>query len=468
VRSAHTVAQVRAAEDVLLARTPEGAVMRQAAAGLAQVVARLLGRSYGARVLLLVGAGNNGGDALYAGATLARRGALVDCLLLDPSRTHPAGLAALVSAGGQVVAEPRVRYAVVVDGIVGIGGSGPLRPEAARVVESLAGTPFVAVDVPSGVDVDTGRVEGAHVSAAVTATFGTLKVAHLVDPASRACGHVELVDLGLDLPEPAVEALDVEDAAALLPRPSLDAHKYTRGVVGVRAGSEQYRGAAVLSVSGAASGLAGMVRYVAADGDRGAVDLVQAAHPEVTIGAGRVQAWVVGSGGGASAAQQLGAAMEDEVPLVIDADALGALQELGRPVPVPAVLTPHAGELARLLGVERGEVEADQLGSARRAAERYGAVVLHKNRHTLTVHPDGRARATTVGPPWLATAGAGDVLGGLVGALLATGLEPFDAASLGSWLHGEAARSVRDGGPVLASEVARAIPTVCARLLGSG
>jgi NAD(P)H-hydrate repair Nnr-like enzyme with NAD(P)H-hydrate dehydratase domain len=129
------------------------------------------------------------------------------------------------------------------------------------------------------------------------------------------------------------------------------------------------------------------------------------------------------------------------------------------------VLTPHAGELARMTGVEREEVEADQLGSARRAASRFGCVVMLKSRHTVIAHPDGRVRVTTVGPPWLATAGAGDVLGGLVGALLAAGLSPYDAASVGSWVHGAAAALARPDGPVSAAEVARAIPELCARLV---
>jgi hydroxyethylthiazole kinase-like uncharacterized protein yjeF len=357
---------------------------------------------------------------------------------------------------------PAGSYDVAVDGIVGIGGSGPLRPDAAALVAALGGTQVVAVDTPSGVDVDSGRIDGAHVTAAVTVTFGTHKVAHLVDPAAGACGAVHLVDIGLTLPPGPVEALQPQDVAALLPVPRPDAHKYTRGVVGVRAGSEPYRGAGVLSVAGAACGLAGMVRYVPADGGNGVSALVQAAHPEVVVGEGRVQAWVVGSGGGPSAGDQLRAAFDDDVPVVVDADALGALPER---VPVPTVLTPHAGELARMLGVGRDHVERDQLHHARSAAERYDAVVLLKGRRSLTVEPAGRVRVTTVGPPWLATAGAGDVLGGLVGALLATGLDPFDAASVGSWVHGAAAGLVRPGGPVVAGEVARAVPALCAELL---
>ena len=479
MRRAHTVDQVRAAEARLLAVLPDGVLMQRAAAGLAHATGDFLGRVYGTRLLLLVGAGNNGGDALHAGARLSRRGAQVEAVLLDADRTHPGGLAALRGAGGQVVDQPRGSYAVVVDGIVGIGGSGPLRPEAAVLVDRLRGTPFVAVDIPSGVEVDTGRVDGAHVRADLTVTFGSLKPCHLVDPGADACGTVELVDLGdlgLDLTAAAVEALQAADVARLLPRPAPDAHKYTRGVVGVRAGSEQYRGAGVLSVAGAASGLAGMVRYVPAarggpalDGGTagtgaGVADLVQTAHPEVVVGAGRVQAWVVGSGGGGAAGQQLEEALADGVPLVVDADALAAVEG---PLERPAVITPHAGELARMLAVERAEVETDQLLHARLAADRYGAVVLLKGRHSLVVDPDGRVRANTVGPPWLATAGAGDVLGGLVGALLAAGLDPFDAASTGAWLHGAAAAYARPGGPVTAGEVARALPEVCVRLLGT-
>ncbi len=460
MRYAHTVEQVRSAEAELMARLPEGALMQRAATGLAYAVVELLGRAYGARVLLLVGSGDNGGDALFAGALLARRGASVEALLLNPERAHAGGLAALRSVGGRVVTGVPAAHRpdVVVDGIVGIGGSGGLRPDAAAAVDALAGVPVVAVDTPSGVDVDTGRVEGPHVRATATVTFGTHKVAHLVDPAAEACGAVHLVDIGLRLPEAAaVSALQADDVAARLPVPAPEAHKYTRGVVGVRAGSAQYPGAAVLCVSGASSGLVGMVRY---QGE--AADPVRAAHPEVVVGEGRVQAWVVGSGGGADAGDALRRSLEDRVPVVVDADALA---HVAGPVDVPLLLTPHAGELARMLDVEREQVEADQLGFARSAAQRYGAVVLLKGRHTLVAAPDGRVRVCTVGPPWLATAGAGDVLAGVCGALLAAGLDPFDAGSVGAWLHGAAAYRAGDGGPVTAPDVARAVPLVCRALL---
>lgn len=449
MRQAHTVAQVRAAEETLLAALPEGALMQRAAVGLAHAVADFLGQVYGARVVVLAGSGDNGGDALWAGAHLARRGARVGAVLLDADRAHPAGLAALRAAGGRVVAPGEgARPDVLVDGVVGIGGSGPLRPAAAAALAAYPGVPVVAVDVPSGVEVDTGEVSGAHVEAALTVTFGTHKVAHLVDPAARACGTVHLVDIGLDLPDADVAAPGPADVAALLRPPPGTAHKYTRGVVGLRTGSAAYPGAAVLSVGGASCGLAGMVRYAG-----GAADAVTAAHPEVVVGAGRVQAWVVGSGGGDDAAGALAEALADDVPVVVDADALA---HLPRPLARPAVLTPHAGELARMLGgVDRADVEARPLHHARRAAREHDAVVLLKGRRTLVAHPDGRVRVNTSGVSWLATAGAGDVLAGLVGALLATGLDPLDAGAAGAWLHGAAAAaaSAATGGPVTAVDV---------------
>ncbi len=213
-----------------------------------------------------------------------------------------------------------------------------------------------------------------------------------------------------------------------------------------------YPGAGVLCVAGAASGLCGMVRYVA-----GARDEVIAAHPDVVVENGKVQAWTIGSGGGPGVATMLAEALLDGVPVVVDADALALVDG---PLTVPAVLTPHAGELSRMTGAPRAEIEAAPLRHAREAAARYDAVVLLKGRRTVVARPDGRARITSTGVPWLATAGAGDVLSGMIGALLAAGLEPYDAASVGSWLHGAAATYASQGGPITAPDVARAIPAV--------
>ncbi|TIC81832.1 NAD(P)H-hydrate dehydratase [Nocardioides sp. GY 10127] len=469
MRSAHTVEQVRAAEAERMAALPDGALMAAAAHGLARAVSAFLGGTYGRRVTLLVGSGDNGGDALHAGAMLARGGAAVEAWLLS-ARPHAAGLAALRRAGGRVVGSGEVpadlpahrRPDVVVDGVVGIGGRPGLRDDAQAALAVLAGVPVVAVDVPSGVEVDTGRTPGPHVRADLTVTFGTLKPAHLLDPASAACGAVELVDLGLALPPAPVEALGAADVAGLLPVPGGSDHKYTRGVVGVRAGSAQYPGAGLLSVAGAACGLAGMVRYV---GDAEVADRVREAHPEV-VGDGRVQAWVVGSGGGSGAGEELAAALADGVPVLVDADALTHLRGADRSAGSPLVLTPHAGEAAALLDVPRADVEAAMLEHARRAAAELDAVVLLKGRRTVVAEPRGRVRVNTTGTPWLGTAGAGDVLGGLVGALLAAGLEPFDAASVGAWLHGAAAVLASAGGPLVAGQVAAALPAAVRGALG--
>lgn len=487
MRQAHTVAEVRAAEQVLLDALPEGALMARAATGLAHAVIDFLGGAVGRRVVLLVGSGDNGGDALFAGAQLARRGAAVEAVLLGSS-VHEAGLAALRAAGGRAAPwHGRSRHLegqdlpprrtgrdssadVVVDGIVGIGGRPGLRPDAVAAREAYAGVPVVAVDVPSGVDVDTGRVDGPHVRADLTVTFGTHKVCHLVDPAAEACGTVHLVDIGLELPEAAVGSLRPATVARMLPQPGPVDHKYTRGVVGVRAGSARYPGAGLLCVAGAASGLAGMVRYRPVDDDPDTARRVLSAHPEVVTGEGRVQAWVVGSGGGEKASEALAAALADGVPVVVDADALATVTG---PTEGRFVLTPHAGELARMLDVAREEVEADQLRHARLAAERFAAVTVLKSRHSLVAHPDGRVRVTTTGTPWLATAGAGDVLAGVIGALLAAGLEAFDAAAAGSWLHGAAATLAARGGelsgdsplgPIVAGDVAAAVPEAVRRL----
>jgi hydroxyethylthiazole kinase-like uncharacterized protein yjeF len=464
VIEAHTVEQVRAAEAQLMARVPDGTLMQRAAYGLAFAVIDFLGGAYGRRVVLLVGSGDNGGDALYAGAVLARRGAYVEAWLLSDN-AHPGGVAALRQAGGRVQGcagsalsasrdEPaRGGFDVAVDGIVGIGGRPGLRDAAVDALDRLVGVPVVAVDTPSGVDVDTGETPEPHVVADLTVTFGTHKPAHLVDPAAQAAGTVQLVDIGLELPRAEVEALQAEDVAVLLPRPDPDAQKYARGVVGVRAGSATYPGAGVLSVSGAACGLAGMVRYV---GDAEVLRLVHEQHPEV-VGAGRVQAWVVGSGSADGAEGTLREALTDDVPLLVDADALARADLVkGR----QAVLTPHAGELASMLGCDRTDVERRPLHHVRSAAERYDVVVLLKGRRSLVAAPDGRVRANLTGTPWLATAGAGDVLGGVIGALLAGGLTPYDAASAGAWLHGAAATLAAHDGPIVAGDVARAVPAV--------
>lgn len=449
-----------------MARLPEGALMHRAAAGLAAVCGEMLGRVYGARVTLLVGSGDNGGDALYAGARLARRGAGVTAVLLG-SRGHPGGLAALRAAGGRAtsgeVLPPRAD--LVVDGITGIGGAGGLRPAAARVAREVAdrGTAVVAVDLPSGIDADTGEVTGEAVTAHVTVTFGAYKPGLLIDPGRGRAGVLRLVDIGLapELPrEPDVVAYQHADVAALLPRPAAETDKYRRGVVGVAAGSARYPGAAVLTVSGALRGGAGAVRYLGP-----ADDAVIGRFPEALLGAGRVQAWAIGPGLGddPEARERMTRVRQAGVPTLVDADGLRLLPD-ARPA-APLLLTPHAGEAAALLGTERSAVEAARLASVRELACRERATVLLKGSTTLIADAEGPVVVNPTGTGWLATAGSGDVLSGLLGSLLAAGLPPRQAAAVGSYLHGLAARLAPV--PPTATDVAAALPAAWRELLAS-
>ncbi|MFE4795881.1 NAD(P)H-hydrate dehydratase [Streptomyces sp. NPDC057908] len=477
MRTAYSVQTVRAAERALMAKLPQGALMQRAAAGLAAACADVLrrrGRVYGSRVVLLVGSGDNGGDALYAGARLARRGAGVRAVLTSQGRAHEGGLAALLAAGGRVAEGDAATSAwgghidLVVDGITGIGGRGGLRAEAAELVRAFeaTGAAFVAVDLPSGVEADTGEVLGDAVRADATVTFGTHKPGLLIDPAADLAGALHLVDIGLgpELPDvPDLEALQYADVAALLPAPSNESDKYRRGVVGIVAGSARYPGAAVLAVSGALRGGAGAVRYVGPG-----AGAVIACHPETLVHAGppskagRVQAWVVGPGlgDGTEAVEAVRGVLAADVPVLVDADGLRLLDATAvRSRTAPTVLTPHAGEAAALLGVPREEVETGRLAAVRELAARYRATVLLKGSTTLvaTDTADTPVRVNPTGTSWLATAGSGDVLSGLTGSLLAAGLAPRDAASVGAYLHGLAARHASNGAPVAAQDVAEAI-----------
>ncbi|MFR9789563.1 NAD(P)H-hydrate dehydratase [Streptomyces sp. MB22_4] len=468
MRNAYSVETVRAAERALMARLPEGALMQRAAAGLSAACADLLGRVYGSRVVLLIGSGDNGGDALYAGARLARRGAGVTAVLLAPDRAHGGGLAALRRAGGVSVVpgsadEAIGRADLVVDGIVGIGGQGGLRPDAARLVEAVerSRAVVVAVDLPSGVEADTGEVRGAAVRADLTVTFGTYKPGLLVDPAREYAGVVRLVDIGLELPaEAGLEALQHADVARLLPHPAAESDKYRRGVVGIAAGSARYPGAAVLAVSGALRGGAGAVRYVGP-----AADAVIARFPETLVSdrgpakAGRVQAWVTGPGAGDDAAT-VAEVLAAEVPVLLDADGLRlAERDAVRGRTAPTLMTPHAGEAAALLGVPREEVEGARLAAVRELAAVYRATVLLKGSTTLIADAAGGAtRVNATGTPWLATAGSGDVLSGLGGSLLAAGLSALDAGSVAAYLHGLAGRFAARGAPAGAHDVAECVP----------
>lgn len=488
---AHSVAQVRAAERTLSATLPEGELMRRAATGLAEVVRARAGALGSRRLVVLAGAGDNGGDALYAGALLADVVAVAVVQAAD--RVHEAGMAAVRARGLPVhqvapgahelpaeVREVLAEADLVVDGLLGIGGRGALRGALALVADGIGDDAYVvAVDLPSGADPAGEEPLTRAVLADETVTLGGPKPVHLLPATQAAVGRLTVVDIGLDLPDHGpVSRLEHADVATLWPVPGPGDHKYSRGVVGVVAGSEPYPGAAVLVTTAAVESGAGMVRYT---GPPTPTALVLRAVPEAVLGAGRVQAWVLGpgvdpddgSGTGQDQVRAVRRALASADPCVVDAGALTLFTERRD---APTLLTPHAGELARLLqawldepDLQREDIEAEPVRWTREAARATRATVLLKGATTLVVGPGAGGgavlRAQADAPPWLATAGAGDILAGLAGTLLAAGLSPLDAGSLAALVHGVSADRVNPGGPVRALAVADGIPATVAHLL---
>ncbi|MGZ8179211.1 NAD(P)H-hydrate dehydratase [Williamsia sp. SKLECPSW1] len=452
----HTASAIRAAEEATGSLLDSGVLMRRASAGLASVVLAELrartGAVYGTHVGVVVGSGDNGGDALFAGARLARRGVRVVALALAPDRVHTAGAAAFTAAGGRFVTTLPTGLDLVVDGVVGLGGTGPLRPAAAGVFAGVR-APIVAVDLPSGVDADTGLVNAPAVHAAVTVTFGGLRRAHVL--AAPQCGRVECVDIGIDLGAAELVALSDADVAHEWPVPGPTDDKYTQGVVGVIAGSDRYPGAAVLCSSAAVAATSGMVRYVGS-----AAEQVVARHAEIVAApdldsAGRVQAWVVGPGAGTddTAEDLLARILATDVPVLVDADGLTVVARhldwlTGRSA--PTLLTPHAGEFARLAGHDVGD---DRVAATTALAADLGVTVLLKGRITLVSDASGPVIANDAGSSWSATAGAGDVLSGIAGSLLASGLAPRVAAAAAARVHARAASLAAHGAPGRRSDV---------------
>jgi ADP-dependent NAD(P)H-hydrate dehydratase / NAD(P)H-hydrate epimerase len=464
MRHYYSADAIRDAEAPLLASLPDGALMRRAAYGLATAIAGELtartGGIAGRRICAVVGSGDNGGDALWAATFLRRRGTAADAILLKPERTHQKGLAAFTGAGGRIVHSVAATTDLVIDGVVGISGSGPLRPDAAEVFAGAddAAIPVVAVDIPSGIDVETGAITGPSVHAALTVTFGGLKPVH----ALADCGRVKLVDIGLDLPSTDVLGFEAADVAARWPVPGPHDDKYTQGVTGVMAGSSTYPGAAVLCTGAAVAATSGMVRYTGS-----AHSEVLAHWPEVIASptpaaAGRVQAWVVGPGLGTdeTGAAALWFALETDLPVLVDADGLTILAahpDLLASRRAPTVLTPHAGEFARLAGAPPGD---DRVGATRKLADALGATVLLKGNVTVIADPGGPVYLNPAGQSWAATAGSGDLLSGMIGALLAAGLPAAEAAAAGAFVHAHAAAlSAADPGPGDA-------PTSASRIVG--
>ena len=426
---------------------PGPELMEAAGRAVARAVRRRIGRC---RVLVLAGPGNNGGDGYIAARLLAEDGWPVRLAALAPPRHGSDAAGAARHWSGPVVPftpEEARRADVVVDAVF---GAGLTRPVDGLVAETLkAAKRVVAVDVPSGLDGATGLPSGYAPAAELTVTFFRLKPGHLLLPGRALCGRIELADIGI--PDSVLAGIAPRTFANLpdlwrLPTLTEDSHKYTRGHVTVVGGAKM-TGAARLAAEAARRAGAGMVTIAA----RGAADVYRSGEPGLLVSEAEIAAllhddrrkvWVCGPGlGPDEAATVFPALIAANRTVVADADVFSAFAGHPGALRGAAVLTPHAGEFARVFGAP----DRDRLSAARQAAAATGAVVLLKGADTIIAAPDGRAAVNLSAPPWLATAGAGDVLAGIIAGLLAQGMPAWEAASAGAYLHGAAAMRAGPG-----------------------
>ncbi len=449
-----TAAGMRAAEErVMAAGTPVELLMERAGAAAAEAIWRLAGPM---PTLILCGPGNNGGDGYVIARCLAERGLEVRVAALAEPST-PAARAARQAWGGPVssldAAEPAP---LLIDCLFGTGLKRPLDDAPALMRLAERARLRVAVDVPSGVSTDDGAVLSRVPDFDLTITFGALKPAHLLQPAARHMGRIVLADIGV---EAGTQLYEI--ARPYLPALGPDDHKYTRGLVTIISGAMP--GAAILAATAAARAGAGAVRLQG--------DAIVQGLPAAIIQSGegplerlddkRIGCLVVGCGltPDTDDRRLLNAALDTTHPLLLDA---GALHLLARPDlkarNAPTILTPHGGEFAKLFG----EGEGSKVDRARAASASSGAIIVYKGADTVAAAPDGRAAILTP-PNWLASAGTGDVLAGIIGAMVARGLDPFDAACAGVWLH---ARAAELAGPALiADDLATHLPMAIAECL---
>ena len=459
---------------------PSMVLMENASIGVADAVAQEFADAES--VAILCGPGNNGGDGLALARHLDARGYALRVFLVIRS-SQPRGDAAaqleilrrsglpVETVDGETDLGPVVSTCsgcdLVVDALFGTGLTRPLAGHFADLVERLGalGRPILAVDLPSGLDGSRAEAPGPHLSAELTVTFAAPKVAHVFEPAATAAGRVVVTDLGIppylvdEAPGDLYLLLGRELAACLAPR-ALQAHKGDFGHALLVAGSPGKAGAAILAARAAVRGGAGLVTAAVPEPILGVVDggslesmtLALPAGPEGGLGSGAAEAVrlaaegkravALGPGLGLAAetvAEVRALARELPLPVVLDADALNALAgRLGELASRDAetVLTPHPGEMARLLDLSTSEVQADRVTAARRAAVESGAVVILKGHRTLVANPDGAVHVNPTGNPGMASGGSGDVLTGLVAALLAQGYDALAAAQLGVYLHG--------------------------------
>lgn len=472
----------------IAAGTPGIVLMERASEAVARECVRAIEVALlrGERVVVLCGTGNNGGDGFGAARLLRRSPAVGDVtLLLVGDRGRVSGDAAtmlqrlenegavVVEVDGPLGLEPLGGATLVVDALFGTGLSRPLDEAslhalAARLASSRRAF-VVAVDVPSGLDCGSGRSDVPHVRADLTVTFGFPKLVHLRAPAAGSCGRVVVADIGLLPGEGALgapEAVTARDVAPAFPRRPAAAHKGTFGTLGVVGGSWGMAGAAALAARAAFRCGAGKVVVVAEEASRAAIHaLVAEATTSAVLAPSGLTALAVGPGLGRSSTSRvlLDEALACVLPAVFDADALNLLEgrpELLRGRSSPSVLTPHPGEAARLLGVSTAAIVADAEDAARRLAERSGAAVVLKGFRSVVADPEGSAVRILSGNPGMASGGSGDVLTGVIGALLARGLSALDAARAGAFLHGLAgdlARERKGEEALVASDVVEAL-----------
>ncbi len=478
MRPVLTPAEMAAADAATIAAgVPEGELVVRGGGAVARAARRLLGGTYGRRVVVVAGKGNNGADGIVAASALDGWGARVDVLRLvdgiDPDRL------------GRALG----RADLAIDAMFGTGFRGPLEGEAASVASALdrALLPVLAVDIPSGVDGTTGAVARPAVAATATVCLAALKPGLLFHPGAGYAGDIEVADIGIRiLPDASIWVVDDDDVARWLPPRPAESHKWSVGAVYVVGGSEGMTGAPMLSARAALRAGAGLVvaglpgrAAVRASGSEvitrslpstagGALD--ETGSKEVLDGLARFGALVVGPGLGqkkptVAAVRRLGA--EAPVPLVLDADGLNALAGDLDPLlarAAPTVLTPHAGEYERLAGEAVGD---SRLEAARRLARRTRSVVVLKGSRTVVAAPNGQSAINLTGGPWLATAGTGDVLSGMVGALVARGMAPFEAATAAVHIHGRAADVAGHAG-LVAGDLIDALPAVLSVLARGG
>lgn len=442
-----TAAEMRDAEARAFAAGDEPfAMMRRAGEACAHAIRRV---SAGTEVLVLCGPGNNGGDGYVIAATLAAAGHKVRvAALAEPRRgsARQAREAWMEPVESLASAAPAP---VLVDALFGIGLTRALDDDVAASLKRLSAMArlTIAVDLPSGLDTDSGALLGCPAPADITLALGALKPAHLLQPAAARCGAVRLLDIGIAADDP-MQVL----APPALPAPGPSSHKFNRGMVAVIKG--RTAGASELAARAAMHAGAGYVALLGATIPAAPHALVRRALSDESLGDPRIGALVVGPGLGRDDAMRalVERALATDHPLIIDGDALHLVTpDQIRACAKPVILTPHAGEFDALFGRGQGS----KLDRARDAANAAGAVVVFKGADTVIAAPDGRVRFAPTASNWLSTAGSGDVLAGAIAACLAAGLDPLDAAAAGVWLHGEAARAC--GAAFIADDLAGAL-----------